>query len=1441
MELKRTFEKGVMNKDIDERLVPNGYYTHAENLITDSTEGSDLGVIKNILSNKKVTDIDLGNNVRVLNGFSDETKQKIYYFVLSDIGSFLIEYDDQTQSTTYVLKDTRSQKVLNLKDGFPITSVRKIYNDDSRKDLLIWTNNDMEVCCINIERAKSYGENGFDKEDIFLIKKPPTKAPDVSFIQNNSEANEIEEKFILFATRYKYLDGEYSALSHFSYYNFIPKPFEVDFETLHNKAMVNNFNAVNVLFNTGDKRVTDIQIVAKFSNSETMYIVETLNKEKEGLNNDSQGSILYNNKKLYAALPEKELYRTFDNVPRKAKALTLIGNRIVLGNYTEGYNITDANNNKIKLSYGIDIETTDVNDNKTYTGSISPVGFGQSRFSILGPPYTNQINQRVDLVDEFPKHSTIEFNLCFSRANGSIVFQKLYALTLNEPIRNLNIASSPEVVAFFGQINADIVQTFTDDTLPNDIIITTYPNLTLESGSNFIDITLNPLLYSSGSSPYFESSVQYNIHTDTFFRKKMIGLPTSLKAYNDYEVGIVYQDEFKRSSTVLTSIENTKFIPFINTYTQNKLKLSVNHKPPHWAKYYRFAIKTKPMEYENIYINRFYVEDGFTWAKLEGDNKDKVKKNDELLVKKTANNNITKPIKIKVLDIQEKERDFIPGNKDDAGMDIIEEAGLYMKIKPTEFSMNLNDFEVKQTKEISKTSGTGNFPQAYVDLFTIDNNGTNEHFSLPVGSVIQLYIKSSNKPDAGWQDNILNKTYYVTTAYNSLGDWFTQNIINVTNLFGNEGNSPNNYHGQIELLTGHLTTTSFGVKIFTPDPTGRQYLRVRGTKPGMTQGRYGYLDVSLNVRTSDGFYVFETVPKKEVDLDIYYLDSETFEIQNGFHLGNKSNQSNTKPAVSVLNFFNCYTFGNGIESYKIRDGFNEAALNVDYSPGTTTIEEYKETVRLSDITWGAVYNESTNINGLNEFNTATINWKELDKQNGEIRLLHAREGNLLVIQEDKWGQVLFGKNAIYSADGNPTITTTNDVLRDYIPYAGTYGITDVESFITEANRCYAVDKKRGAVLRLSNDGINEITQGMNHWFKTTLQERNKAKIIGGYDPFYKTYNITIGEQPTYSFVTAPGQRINKYKLDKEFLFDVAIGEFNADVNLDYSITEGTVDLVADGLARYEFLSLTGQGTIEIPNEKGNLNISITPVNGTANIEIANKLISKNKLSLRTIVLASPNNAGLVFSNAYRNGAITYRNDVVLKNELVSFDETTTGQEGVGKIPSNGELVNIITYNDDVSTMVFNPNKGHKAKYLISSDQFDSSNFDELLTLSNTIDMNDGLGSFTFERNNENENIFLIYDLRSNEPLDIKSSVTMDQLSMQISLDSLFLIETPIESVIITEEPENALVALSSDFDSFNIEYIGLNQTDDAFSFNYEVTTEGIAYQKTLKMIVKIAE
>ena len=50
-EIKNAFIQGKMNKDLDERLVPNGEYRDALNIDVDYSEGSDVGALKNILGN----------------------------------------------------------------------------------------------------------------------------------------------------------------------------------------------------------------------------------------------------------------------------------------------------------------------------------------------------------------------------------------------------------------------------------------------------------------------------------------------------------------------------------------------------------------------------------------------------------------------------------------------------------------------------------------------------------------------------------------------------------------------------------------------------------------------------------------------------------------------------------------------------------------------------------------------------------------------------------------------------------------------------------------------------------------------------------------------------------------------------------------------------------------------------------------------------------------------------------------------------------------------------------------------------------------------------------------------------------------------------------------------------------------------------------------------
>ena len=62
-ELKHNFLKGRMNKDLDERLVPNGEYRDALNIEISTSEDSNTGAVQNVKGNAKVTVLDQdGNN-----------------------------------------------------------------------------------------------------------------------------------------------------------------------------------------------------------------------------------------------------------------------------------------------------------------------------------------------------------------------------------------------------------------------------------------------------------------------------------------------------------------------------------------------------------------------------------------------------------------------------------------------------------------------------------------------------------------------------------------------------------------------------------------------------------------------------------------------------------------------------------------------------------------------------------------------------------------------------------------------------------------------------------------------------------------------------------------------------------------------------------------------------------------------------------------------------------------------------------------------------------------------------------------------------------------------------------------------------------------------------------------------------------------------------------
>ena len=248
--------------------------------------------------------------------------------------------------------------------------------------------------------------------------------------------------------------------------------------------------------------------------------------------------------------------------------------------------------------------------------------------------------------------------------------------------------------------------------------------------------------------------------------------------------------------------------------------------------------------------------------------------------------------------------------------------------------------------------------------------------------------------------------------------------------------------------------------------------------------------------TSDNPAIWETEPKENIDLDIYYEASECYNIS-------------LHGTSQDLEWFNCYSFGNGVESNRIRDDFNQVTIDKGAVASSTVDFAYEEENRKNGLIYSGIYNSTSGINNLNQFIAAEKITKDINPTYGSIQKLFSRNTDLITFCEDKVVKVLANKDAVFNADGNPQLIASQNVLGQTIPFVGDYGISqNPESFAKESYRAYFTDKNRGMVLRLSRDGITPISDyGMSKYFKNQLKNQNN--LIGSYDQKKNEYNISL--------------------------------------------------------------------------------------------------------------------------------------------------------------------------------------------------------------------------------------------------------------------------------------------------------------------------------------------
>ncbi len=530
MELKKTFLAGKMNKDLDERLLSGGQYEDALNITIDTSEGSNIGSITNSLGNTVVGNIttilntySIGStNARAVGAVAYEPLNLIYWFVSADEYDAIFEYSEITGTMDEVLICTKATastpSKLNLSKEHLITGVNYLPSHKDNGALLLWTDNYNPPRKINIKRAKSYSVDDSRIDiDIDVILRPPLKAPVIYPVKSDEVlSNNMEERFLYFAYRYKYVDNEYSSMSPFSAVAFKPGDYLIDFSSGINKSMVNEYNQCRIVFETGNEFVKEIQLLAFDTRSLNVKIIKSVDKDSDNNNlieSNSVSDYVFDNNKIYAPLTSDQVTRLFDNVPLLSKSQELIGNRLVYGNYTQFRDIIDTEGNNIDMDFNVDYVST--------------------------------------------------------------------STTNNTPI-----------------------QTFRTD--------------------------------------------------------------------RDYEVGVIYGDDYGRMTTSLISDQNSIYIPSSESAKGNSLKVNIKNSPPQWATNYRLVIKQAKKEYYNIFPIWFYADGVYRYFRINESDRDKFAVGDYVIFKSDGTGPTFSNKKYKILEFEFKSTGFL--NNDEV-------SGLYFKIK----------------------------------------------------------------------------------------------------------------------------------------------------------------------------------------------------------------------------------------------------------------------------------------------------------------------------------------------------------------------------------------------------------------------------------------------------------------------------------------------------------------------------------------------------------------------------------------------------------------------------------------------------------------------------------------------------------------------------------------------------------------------------------------
>ena len=311
----------------------------------------------------------------------------------------------------------------------------------------------------------------------------------------------LKEKFIRFAYRFKFDDGEYSLISPFTQECFVPEQDgyfigedeEKTMKSTELNIMRNKINDITLCIPVPDGssnwgsvvdnlKIDSIDIIFKDATSTTLNLLDTI--KGDSLNGDSSPLLYYNyqSRKPFKTLPLRDLLRVYDQTPVRALSQEVIGNRLVFGNIVDKH--TPPNNIDYDVSSGFKLDQTP---------SLSSIEPSQVRIEYQNHTLKQNRTYQVGLVlsDRYGRQSDV----ILSKINNNSQSSELKGSTIFHPYKTGNNQGSTGTTTNFSYFPGGANSLFTSsNTWPGDQLKLTF-NEAISSIKN--TSTGTPGLYSS--------------------------------------------------------------------------------------------------------------------------------------------------------------------------------------------------------------------------------------------------------------------------------------------------------------------------------------------------------------------------------------------------------------------------------------------------------------------------------------------------------------------------------------------------------------------------------------------------------------------------------------------------------------------------------------------------------------------------------------------------------------------------------------------------------------------------------------------------------------------------------------------------------------------------------------------------------------------------------